>query len=144
MINMEEHILKSMNFIHNNNINDIIKNINAPNSNWLGRIQALQKYTSNPDNFLAAPSAGADMSEAISSMILLNVLKKLSYFTDHPGKQFEYVFAPFMHQDAYVVGSEDTEVDDVNSPTGRVSLKFLSSGNPSIEVSTTKIGRAHV
>ena len=27
MINMEEHILKSMNFIHNNNINDIIKKI---------------------------------------------------------------------------------------------------------------------
>jgi predicted transcriptional regulator len=113
-------------------INDIIKNINAPTNNWLGRVRALQQYT----KFLGQPQAKTgNISEAISSMILLNVLKKISFFTEQPGKQFEYLFAPFIHAEAAVVGSEQTEVDDINSPNGKISLKFLQTTTPVLDVS---------
>jgi hypothetical protein len=70
---------------------------------------------------------------------MLNVLKKLSYFTDHPGKQFEYIFAPFIHPEASVAGNEALEIEDVNSPVGGVSLKFLESANPVVEGSKGNI-----
>jgi hypothetical protein len=117
-------------------INDIIKNINAPDKNWLGRVRALKEYT----KFIGQPSAKQnDISEAISSLIIINVLKKVSFFTDQPGKQFEYIFAPFLHPDAGVAGQEDVEVEDINSPNGKISLKFLQTSVPGIDVSAKNL-----
>lgn len=117
-------------------INDIIKNINAPDKNWLGRVRALKQYT----KYIGQPSAKQnDISEAISSLIVINVLKKVSFFTDQPGKQFEYIFAPFLHPDAGVAGQEDVEVEDINSPNGKISLKFLQTSVPGIDVSAKNL-----
>ena len=117
-------------------INDIMANINAPINTWYGRIQALKKYTSQLG---ATPSAGVNITEAISSLMILNVLKKVSFFTDQPGKQFEYIFSAIMHPEAEVIGDEPTEVEDVGSPTGKVSLKFLVTGQPTIEASSENL-----
>jgi len=113
-------------------INDIMANINAPINTWYGRIQALKKYTSQLG---ITPSAGVNITEAISSLMILNVLKKVSFFTDQPGKQFEYIFSAIMHPQAEVIGDEAKQVEDVGSPTGKVSLKFLTTEQPTIEVS---------
>lgn len=114
-------------------INDIMQNIGAPTNNWLGRVRALKKYTSALGT--APKTKGKDITQVISSLMMLNVLKKLSYFSQHGGKQFEYIFSPFIHPEAQVIGDESVEVDDVSSPTGKVSLKFLTTAQPNIKVS---------
>jgi hypothetical protein len=120
-------------------INDIMANINAPINTWYGRIQALKKYTSQLG---ATPSAGVNITEAISSLMILNVLKKVSFFTDQPGKQFEYIFSAIMHPEAKVIGDEAEQVEDVGSPTGKVSLKFLQTGEPTIKASGENLRNA--
>jgi hypothetical protein len=120
-------------------INDIMANINAPMNTWYGRIQALKKYTSQLG---ITPSTGKNVTEAISSLMILNVLKKLSFFTDQPGKQFEYIFSAIMHPQAEVIGDEAKQVEDVGSPTGKVSLKFLQSGDTTIEASGENLRKA--
>lgn len=120
-------------------INDIMANINAPMDTWYGRVQALKKYTSQLG---ISPSAGVNITEAISSLMILNVLKKISFFTDQPGKQFEYIFSAIMHPEAEVIGDEAKEIEDVGSPTGKVSLKFLETGQPTIKASGENLRKA--
>jgi hypothetical protein len=115
-------------------INDIMANINAPTNDWLGRVRALQQYTRNLGQ---ASAKETNISEAISSLIILNVLKKVAIFSSQSGKQFEYIFSPFLHPDAIPIGNDQVEVDDISSPTGKISLKYLTSGNPNIVVSET-------
>jgi conjugal transfer/entry exclusion protein len=119
-------------------VNEIMKNIGAGDS-WQDRIAKLKNYT----KFISIPDAGStkkDITQTISSLMMLNVLKKLSYFTDHPGKQFEYVFAPFISPTAQVAGDEATEIADIKGVKGTAySLKFLESGQLEIKGSITNL-----
>jgi hypothetical protein len=110
-------------------INNIIKNFGGgPQDDWKARIKLLQNYT----NKLGQPQQikVENMSSAISSLLFLNLFKKLSYFTAQPGKQFEYLMAPLISPVAQVP-PDDSDIADIKMTGGlSLSIKFFSAKAP--------------
>jgi len=111
-------------------INGIIANIGLQQStSWREKIRKLQEYVIN----LSRPSeTPVDITQTVSGLIFLNLFKKMSFFMDQPGKQFEYLFLPFLSPTAEVKGSESEEISDVVFDGKEYSLKFLTSSSPRV------------
>jgi len=119
-----------------NLIGKIVKNIQPGKGFWRLRVNAINDYVNrNKEN---AISEVKDIRSAISSLVMLNVLKKLAFFTAQPGKLFEYVFAPIIGTEANVVGSTDTSIIDVTKESQgekwNYSLKFFTGDDSSFLV----------
>jgi hypothetical protein len=109
-------------------INNIIANIGLQQtSSWREKIAKLQSYVNNLKNF---SDQKTDVTQLISGLIFINLFKKLAFFMDQPGKQFEYLFLPFLDPKASVRGSEASELIDVSFGDQAYSLKFLKSAEP--------------
>jgi hypothetical protein len=114
-------------------INDIVANMGAQTvSDWTDRIRLLRNYTSI---FSKARKVNEqNIYSAVSSLMILNVFKKLSFFTAQPGKQFEYLMAPLIAPDAAVVGANDNKIYDVESAlAGKFSIKFFTAESSAVE-----------
>lgn len=109
-------------------IGKIVKNIQPGKGFWRLRVNAINDYVNR--NKQNAISEVKDIRSAISSLVMLNVLKKLAFFTAQPGKLFEYVFTPIIGTQAKVVGSTDTSIIDLTKESqGEIwnySLKFFT------------------
>jgi hypothetical protein len=119
-------------------LNDILENAGAtPSSSWKDRVQLLQNYA-----YLLGNPRTVDklnIREGISNLIFINLLKKLSYFTDQPSKQFEYVMAPLISPDAQVIKG-DGDISDVRTTTGeQFSIKFFTASSPDVKGSITRL-----
>lgn len=111
-------------------INNIMANIGLQESaSWRERIAKLQGYVNSIKKF---EEQKTDITQLISGLIFINLFKKLAFFMDQPGKQFEYLFLPFLDPKASVKGSESTELIDVYSEDKQYSLKFLKATEPTI------------
>jgi hypothetical protein len=113
-------------------INDIVENMGgSATSSWRDRVALMQKYA-----YLfgeAREVSGMNIREAISNLMFINLLKKLSYFMDQPSKQFEYVIAPLISPNAYVI-PKDGDLADVRLTTGeQFSIKFWIASNPELK-----------
>jgi hypothetical protein len=119
-----------------NLIGKIVKNIQPGKGFWRLRVNAINDYVNR--NKQNAISEVKDIRSAISSLVMLNVLKKLAFFTAQPGKLFEYVFTPIIGTKAKVVGSTDTSIIDVTKESqGEIwnySLKFFTGDDSSFVV----------
>ena len=112
-------------------INDIIANMGGKETDtWRDRIKLLRNYTDVLKTSKKVNEMNID--NAISSLMILNVLKKLSYFTAQAGKQFEYLMAPLIAPDAKVIGAEDKKIYDIEAGPNKYSLKFLKSDCPEV------------
>jgi hypothetical protein len=114
-------------------IGGIVRNIQPGKGFWRLRVNAINDFvTRNKQNAISEVS---DIRSAISSLIMLNVLKKLAFFTAQPGKLFEYVFAPIIGTQAKVVGSTDTSIIDLTKESQNeiwnYSLKFFTGDDSS-------------
>ena len=96
-------------------INDIISNFK--DGNWIDKAKELQKFIIDP---LKIEGEGKDMGmrKAISSLMYISLLKKISFFIAQPGKLFEYIIAPLIGPDAKVVGSTDQDILDIDRSNG--------------------------
>lgn len=114
-------------------INDIVANMGAQTvSDWTDRIRLLRNYTSIFSK--ARKVDEQNIYSAVSSLMILNVFKKLSFFTAQPGKQFEYLMAPLIAPDAAVVGANDNKIYDVESAlAGKFSIKFFTAESSALE-----------
>lgn len=114
-------------------INDIVANMGAQTvSDWTDRIRLLRNYTSIFSK--ARKVDEQNIYSAVSSLMILNVFKKLSFFTAQPGKQFEYLMAPLIAPDAAVVGANDNKIYDVESAlAGKFSIKFFTAESSAVE-----------
>jgi hypothetical protein len=121
-------------------INNIMANIGLQQgSSWRQRIAKLQSHIDS----LAKPNEqtqqNTDITQLISGLIFLNLFKKLAFFMDQPGKQFEYLFLPFLDPSASVKGSESSEIIDVTFGDKSYSLKFLKSTEPTVRGSRNNL-----
>jgi hypothetical protein len=113
-------------------IDNIIDNFGA-GDHWINRIETL-------NNFIQSQIKGvskSDFRKAISRLIYINLLKRMSFFVAQPGKSFEYVIAPIIGKDAKVIGGTDKDILDVTrveEGTG-YSIKFFTgeASNYSVE-----------
>lgn len=111
-------------------INNIMSNIGLQQSaSWRERTAKIQNYINTLSEKIGEKS---DISQLISSLIFLNLFKKISFFLDQPGKQFEYLFLPFLSPEAQVKGSEQKEIIDVTFGNEEYSLKFLTAAEPKV------------
>ena len=96
-------------------INDIISNFK--DGNWIDKAKELQKFIIDP---LKIEGEGKDMGmrKAISSLMYISLLKKISFFIAQPGKLFEYIIAPLIGPDAKVVGETDQDILDIDRSNG--------------------------
>lgn len=118
-------------------INNIIANIGLQQTtSWREKIEKLQDHVYK---LLVPSEQQTDITQVISGLIFLNLFKKLSFFMDHPGKQFEYLFLPFLSPEAEVRGDEKTEITDVVFDGKEYSLKFLIARDPSVKGSLRNI-----
>jgi hypothetical protein len=122
-------------------INEIVQNIvpDGRGLNWKLRIGRINDVTtkigsSSPDEWKGS------ITSAISNLMFLSLLMKLSYNISQPGKLFEYVIAPLIDPTARVVGGESENIADVikssrSSPgkSSGYSIKFLKSANMRLE-----------
>ena len=111
-----------------NLIGKIVKNIQPGKGYWRLRVNAINEFVNKTRE--DALTEVKDIRSAISSLIMLNALKKLAFFTAQPGKLFEYVFTPIIGTEAKVMGSTDTSIIDVTKESqGEIwnySLKFFT------------------
>lgn len=111
-------------------INNIMANIGLQQTtSWREKIQKLQDHVYN---LLVPSEQQTDITQVISGLIFLNLFKKLSFFMDQPGKQFEYLFLPFLSPEAEVRGDESKEITDVVFDGNEYSLKFLQAREPTV------------
>lgn len=113
-------------------INDIISNFKY--GNWIDKVKELQKFINDP---IQLEGSGKDMGmrKAISSLMYISLLKKISFFIAQPGKLFEYIIAPLIGPDAKVVGSTDQDIIDITRETGYgYSVKFFTGKTSSFQV----------
>ena len=89
-----------------------LKDVEAKKGNWIERIKAINKFTEDAQGN-AAQYEGRDIRRAVSNLIFLNLLKKISFFVAQPGKLFEYIIAPLIGTEAKVVGSVDQDIIDI-------------------------------
>lgn len=116
-------------------INDIVTNIlkNNKKKYWADRIKSFNVY-------LQQQKEGKEIKDfrtAISRLIFLSLLKKLSFMTAQPGKLFEYVLAPLIGRQASVVGGgTGKEIIDVfRDNTGYpYSLKMFTGESSDYEL----------
>jgi hypothetical protein len=116
----------------------IIRNISTEKGFWRQRIEKINDFTQTASK----PVDSKNIREAISSLIFLNVLKKISFFTAQPGKLFEYVIAPIIGTGAKVVGSVDKDIIDITKESqGKVwnySVKLFTGKDSSYLVKGSK------
>lgn len=119
-------------------IQKIVRNIGAEKGYWALRIQKINEYTQTAQQ----PVQTKDIRKAISALIFLNLLKKLSFFVAQPGKLFEYVLRPLIGTEARVLGSVDQQIVDVTKESqGQVwdySLKMFTGKESSFTVKGSK------
>jgi len=119
-------------------IQKIVRNIGAEKGYWSLRIQKINEYTQTAQQ----PVQTKDIRKAISALIFLNLLKKLSFFVAQPGKLFEYVLRPLIGTEAKVLGSVDQQIVDVTKESqGQVwdySLKMFTGRESSFTVKGSK------
>ena len=105
-----------------------MKDLKTGEGNWIERIKSLQKYmdTVVDQNIVEA----RDIRRAISNLIFLNLMKKISFFVAQPGKLFEYIITPLIGTDAKVIGSVDQGLIDAEKEsqgkTWRYSIKLFT------------------
>lgn len=113
-----------------NLINNIMANIGLQQTtSWREKIEKLQNYVYT---LLIPSEKQIDITQVISGLIFLNLFKKLAFFMDQPGKQFEYLFLPFLSPEAEVRGDESKEITDVVFDGNEYSLKFLQAREPTV------------
>lgn len=118
-------------------INNIMSNIGVQQvSTWREKVQKLQDYIYK---LLTPSEQQTDITQVISALVFLNLFKKLAFFMDKPGKQFEYLFLPFFSPAAEVRGDESKEISDVVFGGKEYSLKFLHSSEPLVKGSYTNL-----
>lgn len=118
-------------------INNIIANIGLQQTtSWREKIEKLQDHVYK---LLVPSEQQTDITQVISGLIFLNLFKKLSFFMDQPGKQFEYLFLPFLSPEAEVRGDEKAEITDVVFDGKEYSLKFLIARDASVKGSLRNI-----
>jgi hypothetical protein len=111
-------------------INNIMANIGLQQTtSWREKIQKLQNYVYT---LLVPSEKEIDITQVISGLIFLNLFKKLAFFMEQPGKQFEYLFLPFLSPEAEVRGDESKEITDVVFDGNEYSLKFLQAREPTV------------
>ena len=111
-------------------INNIMSNIGLQQTtSWREKIEKLQNYVYT---LLVPSEKEIDITQVISGLIFLNLFKKLAFFMEQPGKQFEYLFLPFLSPEAEVRGDESKEITDVVFDGNEYSLKFLQAREPTI------------
>jgi hypothetical protein len=115
-------------------IKRMVRNLPTDKGNWFLRIQKINEFTQTANK----PVETKDIRSAISALLFLNLLKKLSFFTAQPGKLFEYVLAPIIGADAKVMGSVDKQIIDVTKESqGEIwnySLKMFTGKDSSFLV----------
>lgn len=106
-------------------IDNIIRNFGVQGKkNWISRIETLNNFIRSEVQGVAK---GADFRQAISRLIYINLLKRMSFFVAQPGKMFEYIIAPLIGPDAKVVGGTSTDILDVTRQSGYgYSIKFFT------------------
>lgn len=131
-------------------IKRIVRNLQTEKGNWILRIQKINEYTQTA----LKPVQTKDIRKAISSLIFLNLLKKLSFFVAQPGKLFEYVLAPLIGTGAKVLGSVDQQIVDVSKEsqsqvwdyslkmfTGKESAFIVKGSKTNLQDAVLKRGR---
>lgn len=88
-----------------------MKDIVSGEGNWIKRIESISKYMEGA----AQPEMkeARDIRRAVSNLIFLNLLKKISFFVAQPGKLFEYILTPLIGTEAKVLGAVDQQITDV-------------------------------
>jgi hypothetical protein len=88
-----------------------MKDTVAGEGNWIKRIESISKYMEGA----AQPEMkeARDIRRAVSNLIFLNLLKKISFFVAQPGKLFEYIITPLIGTEAKVLGTTDQQITDV-------------------------------
>jgi hypothetical protein len=120
-------------------INGIIANLKG--RNWIERLQSLGNYLEQSTGEFTEMQQG-DIRQAVSSLITLSLLKRISYSIDQPGKLFEYIIAPIIGPDASVVSSGDapddakSDIVDVNRVDAEkpYSIKFFTGDSSGMEI----------
>lgn len=114
-----------------------LKDVEAKKGNWIERIKAIEKFMEDAKGN-PAQYEGADIRRAVSNLIFLNLLKKISFFVAQPGKLFEYIIAPLIGTEAQVVGSVDQDIIDVTKESqGKVwdySIKLFTGKKSGFEL----------
>lgn len=131
-------------------VQKIVKNLETEKGNWILRIQKINEYTQTAQQ----PVETKDIRKAISALIFLNLLKKLSFFVAQPGKLFEYILRPLIGTEAIVLGSVDQQIVDVTKEsqgqvwdyslkmfTGKESGFTLKGSKANLEDAVLKRGR---
>lgn len=120
-------------------INGIIATLKG--KNWIERLQNLSNYLEQSSGeFNEIPQGG--IREAVSSLITLSLLKRISYSIEQPGKLFEYIIAPVIGSDAEVVSSGESpseaksDIVDVNRTDAKkpYSIKFFTGATSAMEM----------
>ena len=115
-------------------IKRMVQNLPTDKGNWMLRVQKINEFTQTANK----PVETKDLRTAISALMFLNLLKKLSFFVAQPGKLFEYVLAPIIGTDAKVMGSVDKQIIDVTKESqGEIwnySLKMFTGQDSSFLV----------
>jgi hypothetical protein len=128
----------------------IVRNIPTDKGNWFLRVQKINEFTQTASK----PVETKDIRSAISALLFLNLLKKLSFFTAQPGKLFEYVLAPIIGTQAKVMGSVDKQIIDVTKEskgeiwnyslkmfTGKDSSFLVKGSLPNLKEAVAQSGR---
>lgn len=131
-------------------IQRMVRNLQTEKGNWILRIQKINEFTQTAQN----PVETKDIRKAISALIFLNLLKKLSFFIAQPGKLFEYILRPLIGTDAKVLGSVDQQIVDVTKEsqgqiwdyslkmfTGKESAFTLKGSKANLQDAVIKRGR---
>lgn len=114
-------------------INDIISNFKV--GNWIDKAKELQNFINDPIK-LQGNDKDMGMRKAISSLMYISLLKKISFFIAQPGKLFEYIIAPLIGHDAKVAGSTDQDIIDIQRVANNFgySVKFFTGKTSSFDV----------
>jgi hypothetical protein len=119
-------------------VQKMVRNLQTEKGNWILRIQKINEFTQTAQN----PVETKDIRKAISALIFLNLLKKLSFFVAQPGKLFEYILRPLIGTDAKVLGSVDQQIVDVTKESqGQIwdySLKMFTGKESAFTVKGSK------
>ena len=129
-----------------------MKDLKTGEGNWIERIKSLQKYmdTVVDQNIVEA----RDIRRAISNLIFLNLMKKISFFVAQPGKLFEYIITPLIGTEAKVLGSVDQQITDVTKEsqgrtwfysiklfTGKTSDYVLNGSRKNLNIDISDSGK---
>lgn len=122
-------------------INDIVYSMTGgQRGNWKENIQGLQKYLTDFGSLEQKELSGIDIRTAVSNLIFINLLKKISFSIAQPGKLFEYIIAPLIDSRAKVVGSVDQGIIDISidqkgqSDYSSYSIKFFTGETSTLSI----------